>query len=761
MGTTNLNVTYRPIRIGFLIHEGDIDGLVTAATINSLLWGGINNPMISIGNDKNHVKELIELYNVDAVFPINDSIDLDKLFDKYSPIRNSHFMRHMNFLDKDWQVSGKTRNYLDIINIINHIWNTRIHAWPSDKKSSYIKVSWNPEDADAKIFPILFGAFPQSNSIYEQDFFEGLHSDTIEIQPSLDVPASINDKKPLIQLTSYQLQIGYQGRHGSRIYVGNGSSFEDLIRYWNLRAAGVPIQFYNYDNPKRWSRYIRGYLEKLKREIQGRNIDKKVGQIGVLLCHYNIEGIDVEEVRKSLDIDLIFKSHSLKNPKYLPVKPIIHYLQERTVLANVEEKYSKYAISCELPPLSFLDQNDEMSRLQKFVALFSSFWEAVYPLHTIKVPSLRELLMDFGRDIIIDPSDATIQGNRIGSVISSLRSSQDLYPISYDVLVERILSHVSIKSEPSQAGILAKTLSDQLGGLEGVRVLKIRGVRKLIKAHGVNKNFHINTALNYINDSGNIRRFKNLHIKGKAVTARVAFNILLEKGLIREGLELRCAKCRLSNWLPVNRIDESWSCEYCGEKQPIATLLTGSAGEWRYRRSGLFGKDNHQEGAIPVLLTLLQFNRLFRHPGFVYSTGFNLTGNNINCETDLCILQYERHEQSSWNLQSKLEIGIGECKDEGGLIDDNDVQKLMEVYRCLDSKDIRCYLIFSKAADNFSDQEISLFKALNKDRIPLILFTNTELEPYYPYEKLPKNNIVTTANTLQEMSWVSSSTYLK
>ena len=70
MGTTSINVTYRPLRIGFLIREGDIDGLANCAMINSLLWGGIFNPVIPIGYNQDIVKKLIEIFNIDTIFQL-------------------------------------------------------------------------------------------------------------------------------------------------------------------------------------------------------------------------------------------------------------------------------------------------------------------------------------------------------------------------------------------------------------------------------------------------------------------------------------------------------------------------------------------------------------------------------------------------------------------------------------------------------------------------------------------------------------------
>ena len=45
---------------------------------------------------------------------------------------------------------------------------------------------------------------------------------------------------------------------------------------------------------------------------------------------------------------------------------------------------------------------------------------------------------------------------------------------------------------------------------------------------------------------------------------------------------------------------------------------------WKFRKGGLFAKDNNQEGAIPVIISLLTFNRIFHRHNLIYSTSLNL-----------------------------------------------------------------------------------------------------------------------------------------
>lgn len=759
MGTTSIHVTYRPLRIGFFIRQGDIEGLAKAAMINSLLWGGIFNPVIPVGDDLELCKKLVELFNIDSIFQLEDSIDVDKIYSKYSQIRNAQVIGHLNFLDRAWQAKRNRPYCLDILDIIDHIWNTRTHAWPSDKKGSYVRISWDTADNEANLFAILFGAFPQPDSIFEEAFMKGLHSEEVNISIDAEISARIINKRSLIELTSYRLQ----GSTTESLYLGKGDSFDDLLNFWNIRAAGIPIVFCNCDKYVRWSSFIKAYLPKLgKRGVVRKSKDKIIRTY-----YYTLGESEIKKFEESLDLHEKMLKHDLKKHRHIHAcvctLPTIPFLHESTVLGNVDSSDRGYKISLELPPKWFVNADTSHGGLGHFTALLSPITEFEYPMHTIRVPHLKDLTECFGREIAVNPHTAIIQSNSIGRVVWARENSVTLYPIPYDSLVREVFAYRGIKSQISQAGILLKQIVEQLGGLESAWVLKIRGVRKLIKAYMANDSFNKQTAISLINDRGSFKKSDSLCIDPwKNTTPIGAFNFLLKKRLFRSGMELKCANCRLSNWLSMSRINDFWTCEYCGNEQEISTFLTEESGFWRFRKSGLLGKDNNQEGAIPVILTLLQFNRVFELAGLVFSPSMKLTGDNIDSEIDLCIFQYLRHEQSSWHLQSKIEIGIGECKDEGGTIDQNDVQNLKQIYKRLDGGDIRCYLIFSKTADSFADGEIQLFKGLKQDRIPLILFTNKELEPYDPYEELRgQSRHVLPVQTLQEMSWISDSFYLQ
>ena len=54
-------------------------------------------------------------------------------------------------------------------------------------------------------------------------------------------------------------------------------------------------------------------------------------------------------------------------------------------------------------------------------------------------------------------------------------------------LAQRLFEFANIEAEPSPAGRIATRLIAQLGGLQGARVLKLAGVRRLIKSMAPSK----------------------------------------------------------------------------------------------------------------------------------------------------------------------------------------------------------------------------------------------------------------------------------
>src|SRR5262249_18355549 len=137
---------------------------------------------------------------------------------------------------------------------------------------------------------------------------------------------------------------------------------------------------------------------------------------------------------------------------------------------------------------------------------------------------------------------------------------------------------------------------------------------------------------------------------------------------------------------------------------------------------------------------------------FIYSTAMNLEFTNHKCETDFVVLSHGRGRQ--------IDVAIGECKDEGGFATAQDVANLRAAWQQFRKSRIACYLVFAKTADSFAPHELPLFKSLHQDRIPVILLTNRELEPYHPYWDAATDIPNKYALSLRDMATNSAARYL-
>src|SRR5271166_3164677 len=62
-------LTYRPVRIGWVVEGGNVSQLVTAASWSTCLWGGRFNPIIPL-DDVELANNLIATFGVDVLIPI-------------------------------------------------------------------------------------------------------------------------------------------------------------------------------------------------------------------------------------------------------------------------------------------------------------------------------------------------------------------------------------------------------------------------------------------------------------------------------------------------------------------------------------------------------------------------------------------------------------------------------------------------------------------------------------------------------------------
>ncbi len=711
-----------------------MEDLIKAAGVNCLLWGGMYNPIIPIIKGENtFAEQLLKLFSVDVLYAVSESQEINTLIQKYRLLTDPGRYAQ-NIFYEDWYTKKQISGYLDSKNIIDYLWDKEFKHKPMEFKSAFSLFDWKDNDPLSNVFSVQFGFFPKQSDLnlkydYKDLFLKGLRGKEQSIP--LTGPISVNAFKSIspIQATGVELRGFSRGAsyNGNGIYLGMANEFEDLLTFWNLRSSGINVGYVALDSMERCETFGQSYLDELNKLPNSHpNIEDRI------IIYHRIEynEIDKELIKRFNSKKQLVRSH-IKEISWngLNVQPADQVFSWEQTSVEVEKQANRYRASIRLPNKPFLVDQDQDRGSKYLGVIVDAYGEYEYPGYTLSPPYIRELSEFYGREIALTPLKFRIGREGITFLITERENSVLVYPLSIHGLIEKLFEIVGLTAKTSQAGLIARRIIEKIGGIDGARVFKIKGARMLLQEGGRDKFVTGNDAIGIIKKH-NFEKHKRLYIEPRDapdLTGAHVFDFLLKKGFLRAGLQFLCHHCRLKQWQSLKEIDDTWYCEFCGGENQTSLHLRGKSGNWMYRKSGLFAKSNHQEGAIPVLLTLLCFYRIISSLSeFRYSTALEIKGDVPDCETDFFVINTRG--------QKKIEIGFGECKSDGGIIDIEDCEKMKSIYKKLNSiEGVRTYITFGKTANSFSPNETILFKRLNNEGIPTILFTNRELEPYDPY----------------------------
>jgi len=759
MNTLSVSVRYRPIRIGWCVRAGDFAALREAMKLTFTMWGGRYNPVIPI-DDFATANTLIRLFRVDVLWPVTDGGELKEFIKQFPHLPNPFFQDELFVPHGN---GGRSPQLLDIYHPVRRLHEEQFKNNPSPTATVTI-FEWQPDDPLADVLLASLGAVPPvaiTGTDYLALLKQHLSANTVTLAPLDPFPQFTGIDWTVSTFCCAFLQQHYsvknsQGHPG--IYIGNSSDFNDLINFWNLRATNTSLLFYDPNQAARLGPALTNWLQALRTRPKGRfESDNSIA----IWFKDGMPEPDISMFGQGLRLCIV------RNGTWtgLNVKAPCMYFSEGSALAAIGESAAGLPmISFQLPPKPF----DGGSRLydQHFVVSIDpgiglSGTERA-TLHTPYVPELNQY---YGRQLYFEWDKARVEPDCVGIISNASRSDLSLTALDVVELVQQIFSAVGIAAHPSKPGLIANQLIHQMGGLQKCRVFKIAGVRDLIEKYSPDQSFTRSGATQIIRGTvDEITRvaafdaYKDLHIearpRGTDLSPGSVLAHLLKKGVFRAGLKSDCPRCRLQFWTSLDDVRAEASCEYCGHKFNITPYLKDR--DWAFRRSGLFGKNDHQEGAIPVMLTLQQLHTVCHSQEMLFTTAISLKRTSAaiqNCETDFVVVIQNPRD-------GKIDIAIGECKTKD-LISDDDVNNLKAVADSFPSKQYNAYIIFSKL-DSFSPEELTRVRQLNNEhRRRVILFTARELEPNRLYEQTAKEFTITPyAVSLEDMAKITEQVFL-
>jgi hypothetical protein len=761
MASQSVRIRYRPIRIGWCVEDGNINEFQQAARLSYTLAGGKFNPIIPLGSTA--ADALVQHFRVDVLFPI-ETTDASLRFVASFPHLTPPIFQPKIF---DNHMGKMQPNYLDVSHWLDEI-ARNLGIPPGDPErdgtgapefNPFGLVHWKPEDPLADVLLSTFGAYAPPMGIgrdYARFIIDNIRPSIYNAEPTEPIPSYLLRQTTPSVISALHLKWDrVPADPAVGFYAGRANNFVDLVNYWNMRAAGLNVLFLD---PSHLSR-----LELLRDDHIGFIMQRDIGEeFPRTVSVWSRE----QELAGQLGIHLsalpYFTVVDGVSPIGPAVRPPLHYFQNRSVVASVSESSFGPAMTIQLPDKPF-DLYEEFSQQHLVVSMDSPLdrTDEQYTLWTPYIPALNPW---YGRKLITHSRSFRVESDGLGVISSITDESLELSLIERQALAEKLFEHVGIKAEPSVPGRIASRLITQLGGLQGCRVLKIAGVRKLIKEYGPLKEFDRTVATGIIGDRDgtgkvNFSAYEDLYIdslsdRRSKLKPEDAFLYLLDKGVFRVGLTLTCSVCELEFWATIDDVEEMMTCDVCGSRFDIKRQLKDK--RWMYRRSGLFGKENNQEGSIPVALTLQQLSANLRtsHSGSLFLTNLSLrslTAHIEPCETDLFVA-VQAHDA--------IQIVVGECKDVGGGISADDARKMAAVADAFPLETFDPYILFSKTSP-FTAEDIENCSLAQPEhsRSRVIMLTGRELEHDRLYEEAAEQFHIRAPGTLENMAEVTHHAY--
>jgi hypothetical protein len=724
METVALRLAYRPLRIGWCVRQGNWDDFDTIVRLACAVWGGTFGPIIPVESEV--ADTLVTKFAVDVLYQAEPAApELSRFTDRYNFL-NWPYLRQNLFQLGHSGLQPAIVDVLPAIKAIGHQAKGTLEPFISVETHNAVLFEISQDDPLRHVILANFGAYPSpevTGTNYDQAVQKHLGAEII--RKNSRVPLHIRNLSAPISIARYALienstlhTVGAAG-----IFAGAVDSFEDLVTFWNVRALGADVQFYD-PREERLIEVTNAQIERLRNTPAGRKFEEPIG----VWCRY-------EDERERAVTELIGPAAYLRIadkrwwsgiPIFVPPTSSKSYALPTVTTAGRAE------LTFQLPAAPFPeDDRGHVPLVAISIEPMGDFVEtADLTIWTPHIPALNP----FYGDLYISRHSVRSAPDGFAVLINQGLQILSLHPLPRPKLLEEVFAAFGITAKQSDAGTTTTRLVRQMGGVLACAVFKLQGVRRLIARHGPLKSFTRGAATKLIHDESGITELDSIssvddvHLGNQKLTASAAFDFLLSRRVFRVGVELRCPLCTLEFWIAVDDLRSIVTCEYCGEQFLTAMQLQDR--DWRYRRSGLFGKEDTQKGGIPVALAIHQLTEGSHFFGkAAFTPGMLLHSSRVAaCETDLAILVEQVGTPKS------LEIVIGECKSEGGEITARDVDNMAAIADAFPPDQIRAYIVFAKTGE-FSSEEIQRCRTAQRDPPRVILLSRRELEPTFVYQR--------------------------
>jgi hypothetical protein len=735
MDSIHIHQVLRPLRHAYLIKEGDHAGADRAVSLNTIIWGGIYNPIISV-TPETECNEILKEFDPDELVNLT-STPLS------AAISEGFEQRIVNFdqvtRNDAWDGQVKLGFGFHMIPIVRHIFEKEARFIREESLASFYtcpdSIQWN------RFFGFQCGSFsglPNLSINFKAEFMQALNARELYFDPkTLDEIVELVDSP--LRLTGYGLDLygGFGNFPKHIVYIGDHRELSDLLEFWNIRATGrmcifIPVDLY---------RLFKSMIRRLAKPNNGNAQIVPELQKGQSVTDELF--LEVCDWIRSLDTGP--KTRRTWRPQFGGSEN-----DAGTIEANKAEEISLLEGS-QMTPAKFIKPEYLM---EDEFAMGDFSWAVEIKMSggtanvdfVFSIPYERKIERSIISGITHKgPGEARIGKQGLVVFVNNGTNNLFLSPLRTKDVLCALFESAGLKAEVSGPGQYMEQIIKKMGHLHfDCRIFKVRGVREIIKklsngsilTQGNMRDIIMNTVPDEFGQNWRSEFYKTLIVRSgqrAELDFGVIFQQLLEKRVIRPGFEMKCENCFAKEWYHVSEFDEEYVCRYCFTKQRVNF---SNKKEWQYKADGLFRIENSAQGSIAAIVALWRIQDFH-----------SLDEGRYQCSVTL----QDKSSQNAYELdfvcmrvgtfKAGYELVFGQAKN---FVDfsPEEVGKM----GTLSAKFLgRPYLCFSTMKESFSAQEKSAIGQLVREGHKVIALTRQELDPYSLYERFrsaPKKSVV-------------------
>ncbi|MBB6107682.1 hypothetical protein SAMN05421821_101401 [Mucilaginibacter lappiensis] len=734
-----INQKLAPIRFLFLIQPDNQERFSRAMELAWSLWGGIHSPIFAYYQELpvnyriefnigistiDYYKNTIENYDPDIIL-----FDADITEPAVSALSGE---RNVKSIEKYLEelINGQYDHAISVTEIASHLLKNEFKFVRSDKLTLALPII----AADNLLLKAFIGALPEFVKSAIADIYDGNDAfgrpvlDWASMENYRDTPVVDVLDMNIYKLNSWSTK---PYKRGAAIYFMRSDRLQDVINYWNLRAAGwqvVPFAIDLAENP-----YIKGYIARFAEWVtksQKGNMSMVTNLVGNILPQNEADAAWT----KVLPADSQNSSQRLYSwqgwfPRFWASYEYQDADQIKSEIPFYHSHFDHYdvieeRIEFKAQQLPF-EAHYNLSRESAYkivleISLHDEYAEHAELLTGITNHQLRQVAapIDF-REWRLSRAGVHRTINRSDDrIMLSLPKALDFFRFYF--------KNTGYDLKETANSKLAKEVLKNIGGLRFGRSFLRVGPLKIIEL------FEGGREISHVQLVAEIK--KTMGIK-KVDDARYFVNRLLEHKIIEMGARIQCAVCDQHGFFLPGALSEKITCPVCRNQYALPMADPDSIA-WSYRGIGPFTRTNKADGVMAVFAALSLFQSEFGDTrgkssalfGFELSKGKSGIKNPPK-EIDLCLLI-----QNSRDEYKQPDLVFCECKTYKKF-----TEKDIERMKVLGDAFPGSVLTLATLNEQLDEQEIGYISELvkyfqrgrsnNRPLNPVLILTGKELLP--------------------------------